>query len=192
MPISLPPNPNLEQLRKRSKSESTMSNRMGKKVIVTLFCGLLFFCLNANAIGVGGDIDGDEDVDIGDAILSLQVLVGMYPQGVEGQADANNDAKIGLEESILVLRIVSGLGCSGYTDMIPVFTVSDTGQQGCYDEKGSPITCPSTGDSLYGQDAQYATVSPSFEVCGDSVVVDKNTNLMWQKAHNERANPNVA
>ena len=64
--------------------------------------------------------------------------------------------------------------------------VNDTGQQSCYDENGSSISCPSTGDNLYGQDAQYTTVPPNFEVCDDSVVVDNNTSLMWQKAHNER------
>ena len=78
----------------------------------------------------------------------------------------------------------SASNCLSYTESTS-FALSDTGQQGCYDENGSSVNCPSVGSSLYGQDAQYATTSPNFEICDDSVVVDKNTKLMWQKAHNE-------
>lgn len=77
------------------------------------------------------------------------------------------------------------LSCSSNTEISTSFTLNDTGQQGCYDENGSSVTCPSVDGSLYGQDAQYTTASPSFEICDGTVVIDKNTKLMWQKAHNE-------
>ncbi len=75
--------------------------------------------------------------------------------------------------------------CSDYSALVSSLTVNDTGQQNCYDENGSTITCPSTGESLYGQDGQYTTTAANFVVCDDSVVVDNNTGLMWQKAYNE-------
>ena len=77
------------------------------------------------------------------------------------------------------------VSCSSYASQSTTFAVNDTGQQGCYNASGSSITCPSTGSSLYGQDSQYSTTSTSFEICDDSVTVDNNTNLMWQKGHNE-------
>jgi len=79
----------------------------------------------------------------------------------------------------------SSTGCSSYAGSVATFSVNDSGQQACYDESGLSISCPTIGDNLYGQDAQYSTTTPNFEICEDSVVVDNNTNLMWQKAHNE-------
>ena len=77
------------------------------------------------------------------------------------------------------------LSCSTYTNLNTNFSVNDSGQQNCYDENGLSISCPLSNASLYGQDAQYTTVTPAFEICDDSVVVDNNTKLMWQKDHNE-------
>lgn len=56
------------------------------------------------------DINGDGDVDLDDAVLALQVWVGITPGSpVRKDADVNNDNKIGLEEVIYVLQYVSGL-----------------------------------------------------------------------------------
>lgn len=69
------------------------------------------------------------------------------------------------------------------------FTLSDTGQDNCYDMDGNVITCPAPGEYLYGQDANYGVAKgkaqPSFSsqtLNDDEVVVDNNTGLMWQQA----------
>jgi hypothetical protein len=57
-----------------------------------------------------GNIDGDSDVDLADAILGFQVITGTQPFiMVNREAAINNDEKIGLEEVIYVLQKVSGL-----------------------------------------------------------------------------------
>ena len=40
--------------------------------------------------------------------------------------------------------------------------VADTGQSKCYDVAGSVITCRSSGQALYGQDANYTINSISY------------------------------
>jgi hypothetical protein len=56
-----------------------------------------------------GDIDGDLDVDLTDAILALQVMAGIQPSAtIFLQADVNNDGKIGLEEVLYILQHVAG------------------------------------------------------------------------------------
>ena len=57
-----------------------------------------------------GDINDDDSVDLGDAILSNQILCGITPAGsVHKGADVSGDGKIGTEEAIYVLQVVSGL-----------------------------------------------------------------------------------
>ena len=47
--------------------------------------------------------------------------------------------------------------------------VPDTGQTSCYDVAGNVITCPSPGQPLYGQDANYSINPMSYtEVFGPS------------------------
>lgn len=78
--------------------------------------------------------------------------------------------------------------CDSYAAPVH-FVAVDTGQSRCYGQGGALIECPASGADDYGQDAQYAGVQPSFTLCGeDAVVVDRNTGLMWQRAHNARAN----
>jgi hypothetical protein len=55
-----------------------------------------------------GDVDGDGDVDLQDAILALKVLAGLNPSGVYVGADVNEDGQIGIEEVIFILRTVMG------------------------------------------------------------------------------------
>jgi hypothetical protein len=60
------------------------------------------------------------------------------------------------------------------------YVVVDTGQGKCYDASVQ-ITCPSSGASFYGQDAQYTGHAPSFTLSGDGLTVyDNNTGLTWQ------------
>lgn len=57
-----------------------------------------------------GDVNGDGNVDLVDAILALQVMAGIEPSAtVYKEADVNGDGKIGIEEVIYVFQKVSGL-----------------------------------------------------------------------------------
>ena len=57
-----------------------------------------------------GDINDDDKVDLSDAILSNQILCGITPAAnVYKGADVNGDGRIGMEESIYILQVVSGV-----------------------------------------------------------------------------------
>jgi hypothetical protein len=57
-----------------------------------------------------GDVNGDLVVDLADALLVLQILVGITPtQDINLYADVNGDGKIGTEELIYILQEVSDL-----------------------------------------------------------------------------------
>ncbi len=60
------------------------------------------------------------------------------------------------------------------------YKIVDTGQSYCYDASVS-IPCPEAGSAFFGQDAQYAGVTPAYTDNGDGTVTDLNTNLMWAK-----------
>jgi len=56
-----------------------------------------------------GDIDGDSDVDLADAIIALQVVTGFEPAlAVHAESDVNGDGRVGLEEACYILRAMSG------------------------------------------------------------------------------------
>jgi hypothetical protein len=55
-----------------------------------------------------GDINGNRMVDLGDAILALQVVADMNPPGVH-LGDVNADGRVGLAEAIYVLQVAGGL-----------------------------------------------------------------------------------
>lgn len=61
--------------------------------------------------------------------------------------------------------------------------IPDTGQTRCYDLNQETL-CPGPHEPFYGQDANYATNLPRFElktVDGDELVIDHVTGLTWQK-----------
>lgn len=66
-------------------------------------------------------------------------------------------------------------------DLEVKFVVTDTMQSKFYDADGNVIDEPELGDSLYGQDAQYQGIMPSYTDNGDGTVTDNNTGLMWQQ-----------
>ena len=55
-----------------------------------------------------GDLDNDGSIDLRDAILALQVVSGLQPLPVMEEADVNEDTKVGLAETIYILRNLSG------------------------------------------------------------------------------------
>ena len=60
--------------------------------------------------------------------------------------------------------------------------IVDTKQSICYNELTPLTSCPlQETDNFYGQDAQYADLTPSFTDNKDGTVTDNRTGLMWQK-----------
>ena len=55
-----------------------------------------------------GDLDGDEDIDLVDAILALRVLAGIESSSTMHKGgDVNGNGKLGMEETIFILQTVS-------------------------------------------------------------------------------------
>jgi len=74
------------------------------------------------------------------------------------------------------------LVCWGFILLsLPAFAASvpDTGQTICYDNNGNVITCPSPGQSFYGQDANYTINPPSYTKL-NGMVRDNVTELIWE------------
>lgn len=62
------------------------------------------------------------------------------------------------------------------------YNIVDTGQSKCYDAYGNEIPCPSQGEALYGQDAQFSRNPAKYTDNGDGTVTDNVTGLMWQQS----------
>ena len=56
-----------------------------------------------------GDLNGDSNVDLSDAIFALQVMARKHPPNVYSSADVNGDGKIGLAEIIFILQQLAEL-----------------------------------------------------------------------------------
>jgi uncharacterized protein DUF1566 len=61
------------------------------------------------------------------------------------------------------------------------YPVVSTNQTVFYDTTNE-ISAPSTGESFYGQDAQYSRNEPTYVDNGDGTVTDMVTGLMWQQS----------
>ncbi len=68
-----------------------------------------FFTIVQSGEPVKGDINGDNKVNLTDAILGLQICIGLNPEGINLKGDINSDGKIGLEEVIYILQKISGI-----------------------------------------------------------------------------------
>lgn len=60
--------------------------------------------ISVSNIADPGDIDGDGDIQLTDAILALQAASGISPGSVHITADVNGDEKIAIEEAIYILQ----------------------------------------------------------------------------------------
>jgi hypothetical protein len=76
----------------------------------------VFSVTGGMSAGTPGDINGDGDVTLADAILALQITAGVTPATGVIQAgyiptsgDANTDNKIGITEAIYILQTVAGM-----------------------------------------------------------------------------------
>lgn len=59
-----------------------------------------------------GDIDGDDDVDLADAVTAMKVMVGIHPSGVRpyypvSGADIDGDGRVGSQELIFILQHIA-------------------------------------------------------------------------------------
>ena len=71
--------------------------------------GTYIYDASAVAPPVMGDVSGDDIVDLDDLLLTLKVLANGTAGNAGQSADVNQDGKIGNEEAIYILRIVSGI-----------------------------------------------------------------------------------
>jgi hypothetical protein len=62
-----------------------------------------------NAFNLQGDINGDGTVNLTDAILALQITVGLKPTDLNLTGDVDGDGKIGMAEAIYAIQKVAGL-----------------------------------------------------------------------------------
>jgi YD repeat-containing protein len=70
--------------------------------------------ISAVVLPVKGNINGDDSINLADAILALKVLSGLDPVGIRSDykasdSDIDGNKKIGPEEVIYILQKVSGL-----------------------------------------------------------------------------------
>jgi len=56
-----------------------------------------------------GDVNGDGIVNLKDVIATLQVVTGQTVESIYLEADADEDGRIGVAESIMILRKLGGL-----------------------------------------------------------------------------------
>ncbi len=70
------------------------------------------------------------------------------------------------------------------------YPVVDTGQENCYGNS-TVISCPKSGESFFGQDAQHAGNSPRYTDNGDGTITDHITGLMWQKSADTDGNGTI-
>ncbi|MCP4346012.1 MAG: hypothetical protein GY795_10865 [Desulfobacterales bacterium] len=87
------------------------------KKLLTYYCTIIFcvfisvvsFPLISNGY-VAGDINGNNEVDINDAIIGLKISTNsLYSQYISLNADVNGDNNIGIEEVVYVLQVISEL-----------------------------------------------------------------------------------
>ncbi|MCP4361230.1 MAG: DUF1566 domain-containing protein [Chloroflexi bacterium] len=69
-----------------------------------------------------------------------------------------------------------------------VSAIPDTGQTSCYDANGIQISCPTSSQSFYGQDANYEGLTPSYQNNNDGTITDLITDLMWQQSPDRNGN----
>ena len=63
---------------------------------------------NPVTVNEKGDINGDGDIGLDDAVLALQICAGMTST-VHKELEVSGDGKIGMEEVLYVLQLVSGI-----------------------------------------------------------------------------------
>ena len=116
------------------------TRRASLSVIVMLIAVLIpYQAFSENAV-LGGDVDGDGMVDLGDVIFSLQIIAEGNAQSspIFREADINGDERIGAEEAFYGIQIVAKFR-QHPVDSIPDIIISEflaSNAQGLEDEDG--------------------------------------------------------
>ncbi len=99
-------------------------------------------------------------MDLADAILALQVLSGLNPDGIQLNADANGNGKIGLEEVIYTLQVVAGLKPVGAATVSGVVAAGApvVGVVNIKGANGATASSPIQADGSYSIDVTGLTV----------------------------------
>ncbi len=95
--------------------------------------------------------------------------------------------KISLSGLFLALFIISSPAFA----QDQTYTIVDTGQKACFDNTNL-MDCPDTGQSFFGQDAQYKGNQPAYRDNADGTITDLVTGLMWVKARGSKVTWNSA
>lgn len=61
------------------------------------------------------------------------------------------------------------------------YSIVETGQGFCYGNDGENITCPTEGEALYGQDAQFTGNAFNYTDNANGTVTDNVTALLWEQ-----------
>ncbi len=88
-----------------------------------------------------------------------------------------------LLRSTFLTPIIFGLLLASQYGLVQAqpYMIVDTGQKKYFNNM-SEINAPSSGESIYGQDALYNGHQPSYKDNGDGTITDNVTGLMWQKS----------
>lgn len=79
------------------------------------------------------------------------------------------------------LILIASLPALSFGQTLP-YTVVDTGQSHCYDNRGE-MNPPSPGRPFHGQDAQFQGPAACYTISADGLTAhDENTGLTWQRA----------
>jgi len=85
------------------------------------------------------------------------------------------------KEGIILASLLAVFFLSSTLALAVDCPIPDTGQTKCYDGSTNEITCPSPGETSYGQDAQYSCNPPSYtSLAGGTMVQDNVTGLIWE------------
>lgn len=86
-----------------------------------------------------------------------------------------------MKENFIAFLAVIFCGCTFYIFNSFAYTVPGTGITKCYNNS-QEISCPSVGQSFYGQDGNFQANQMSYIDNGNGTVTDLVTGLLWQQA----------
>ncbi|MCE5264940.1 MAG: hypothetical protein LLG97_15595 [Deltaproteobacteria bacterium] len=82
--------------------------------MVLFLLGLMHYGIPSAGAAAAGNVNGDSEINLSDAIISLRICAKLPPGApVVTDADVNGDGEIGMEEAIYVLQTISALRSSG-------------------------------------------------------------------------------
>jgi lysophospholipase L1-like esterase len=121
--------------------------------IVSLIVGITVFAIPPSQTCNLGDVNGDNDVSIVDALLVAQFYVGMNPQNFnQAQADVNSDGQVTIVDGLLIAQIYVGtttLTCTSRTPApLPNLTVYIAGDSTVQNYTNSTIHQAGWGQML--------------------------------------------